>query len=75
MFFKKFKQLIIIFVVTTFIMPQSILAYSNKIIAGGDTIGIKIKTDGVIISGFYKIDSTFFVFPEKNRAGRGFAGF
>lgn len=59
MFFKKFKQLIIIFVVTTFIMPQSILAYSNKIIAGGDTIGIEIKTDGVIISGFYKIDSKY----------------
>ena len=56
MTFKKLKSFIAMFVVATFIMPQSILAYSNKIIAGGETIGIEIKTKGVMITGFYDVD-------------------
>ena len=35
MFFKKFKNLIAIFLIATFIMPQSVFAYSKYIVAGG----------------------------------------
>lgn len=33
--FKKFKNFIAIFIVATFIMPQSVFAYSKYIVAGG----------------------------------------
>ena len=55
---KKFK---ISFVLTllTFIIPFNVLAYSDYIIAGGENIGIEIKTDGVMIVGMYEIDGTY----------------
>lgn len=53
--FKKIKSLLAIVLVATFIMPQSVLAYSKYIVAGGETIGLQINNKGIIISGFYKI--------------------
>ena len=38
------------------IMPLNVLAYSNKIIAGGESIGIDIKSDGIMIVGFYRVN-------------------
>ena len=46
--FKKIKNFIAIMIVATFIMPQSILAYSNYIVAGGENIGLQINNDGKI---------------------------
>ena len=56
MFFKKFKIQTLIFLLTLFIIPQSILAYSDKIIASGETVGIKLNTDGILIVGSYEIN-------------------
>lgn len=59
MFFKKFKSFIAIAIIATFIMPQSILAYSKYIIAGGENIGLQINNDGIIIAGFYKVGDIY----------------
>ena len=49
MSFKKLKSFIAIFLVATFIMPQSLLAYSKYIVAGGENIGLSINNKGIII--------------------------
>ena len=59
MYFKKLKSFLAIFIVATFIMPQSIYAYSNYIIAGGENIGLQINNNGIIVAGFYKVDNEF----------------
>ena len=52
-----------IFIVATFIMPQSILAYSKYVVVGGENIGLQINNKGIIVAGFYKIGD---VMPSKN---------
>ena len=59
MFFKKLKSFIAIIIVATFIMPQSILAYSKYIIAGGENIGLQIRNKGIIVAGFYKVSNKY----------------
>ncbi len=56
---KKFKNIIIIFLITTFIMPQCLFAYSEHIIAGGENIGLKVTNNGVIVAGFYKVNNGY----------------
>lgn len=41
---------------TLLVFPFSVIAYSNKIIAGGETIGIQVQSKGVYIVGFYPIN-------------------
>ena len=53
MHMKKLKVLLI-FLITLF--PSFVYAYSEYIIPGGESIGINIKTEGILIVGFYKID-------------------
>lgn len=65
MLFKKFKSFIAIFIVATFIMPQSVLAYSKYIVAGGENIGLQINNDGIIVAGFYKVGEEY---PGKEAA-------
>ena len=48
----------IIFLISLFI-PFQILAYSNKVILGGENIGINIESDGILVVGFYKINNTY----------------
>ena len=54
---KKIYSLFLILAITLF--PVSTLAYSDRIIPGGESIGIEINTDGIIIVGFYKIDGKY----------------
>lgn len=56
MFFKKFKKTSILFLLTLFIMPHYVQAYSDFIYAGGENIGIEIKTNGVIVIGSYEVN-------------------
>lgn len=42
-----------------FIFPIIIYGYSNHIIVGGESIGIKINTDGLVVVGFYKVDGEY----------------
>lgn len=59
MFLKKFKKALITILLTLFIMPGFAHAYSDYIIAGGKTIGMELKAEGVIIVGLYKVDGEY----------------
>lgn len=63
MILKKLKTFFAIILVATFIMPQSILAYSDYIIAGGENIGLQVKNKGLIVAGFYKVND---IYPGKD---------
>lgn len=56
MFLKKIKKASFLFLLTFFILPNSIFAYSDQIYAGGENIGIEIKSNGVLIVGSYLVD-------------------
>ena len=51
------KKYIITFLVL-FFLPIFVLAYSNKVVLGGQNLGIAIESDGVLVVGFYKINNT-----------------
>ena len=38
------------------ILPIIVLAYSDYIIPGGETLGIEVNSKGIVIIGFYKVD-------------------
>lgn len=50
------KKLLILFLL---LFPINIYAYSDKIIPGGNTIGINVSSKGVMIVGFYKINGKY----------------
>lgn len=52
------KKIICSLIISVF-LPINILAYSLNIIPGGESIGIKINTDGLIINGFYKVNNEY----------------
>ena len=52
---KKLKILIISFI----LLPLNVLAYSDYIIPGGETLGIEINSDGIMVIGFYQINGKF----------------
>lgn len=56
MFFKNFKKTVIMLLLSFFIIPINALAYSDKIIASGENIGITLNSDGVLIVGVYDVD-------------------
>lgn len=58
MFLKKIKKTIII-ILTSFIMPISIFAYSDYILVGGENVGIEINSKGVMVVGLYEIDGKY----------------
>ncbi len=58
-FLKKLKLQIIFPLLILFIMPINIYAYSKYIIPGGETIGIEVNSEGVLIVGFYEVDNRY----------------
>ena len=50
---------IVILLLSLFFLPFSVLAYSDKIILGGDSIGIEVNTNGVMVIGFYEINGKY----------------
>ena len=54
----KFKNKLAIFL-CSFMFPLNIFAYSDKIILGGNNIGINIQNNGVIVTGFYKVNGEY----------------
>ncbi len=56
MFFKKLKKAFMWLLLSLFIIPNNVFAYSKYILAGGENIGIELNSKGVIIVGTYKID-------------------
>ena len=55
-FFKILKKQTLLLLLAFIIIPQSIFAYSDYIIAGGQTVGIKLNTDGILVVGSYNIN-------------------
>ena len=53
--FKKIKKFLFIFLLSFIIMPTNTFAYSDKVYAGGDNIGIELRSKGVMIIGTYKV--------------------
>lgn len=55
MFFKKLKRTSVL-LLSLFIIPTSVLGYSDYLIPGGENIGIQIETSGVIVVGMYDVN-------------------
>lgn len=49
----------IILLIILMFVPFNVFAYSDFIIPGGETIGISVDGDGVVVMGFYKVDGTY----------------
>lgn len=47
---------IFIVLISAIFMPLEIFAYSKYIIPGGETLGIELKSDGIMVIGFYEIN-------------------
>ncbi len=45
----------VLFILILFLFPLQIFAYSNKVIIGGDSIGIELTSNGIYVVGFYPI--------------------
>lgn len=57
MFFKNFKNKLFILMLLSFFfsIPISVNAYSDKVIVGGENIGIEVKSKGVLVVGYYNV--------------------
>ena len=49
----------ILIMLTIFLFPLTVFAYSDYIIPGGQTLGVEVETDGIMIIGFYKIEGKY----------------
>lgn len=52
---KKLHSIITLLMISL-LMPLQVLAYSDYVIPGGQSVGIEIDMDGILVVGFYKID-------------------
>lgn len=59
MFLKKLKKTCLCLLLSLFIMPSCILAYSDYIIAGGENIGIELNAKGIMVVGVYKVGDNY----------------
>lgn len=56
----KFKKSIQILILSfLLILPLNVFAYSKNLIPGGETIGIEVHSDGVLVVGFYKVNDNY----------------
>ncbi len=53
----KFKKIFLMLLLSLLIIPINTLAYSNKLIVGGQNIGIEVKTNGILVVGLYKVNN------------------
>ncbi|MDD4795804.1 MAG: SpoIVB peptidase S55 domain-containing protein [Bacilli bacterium] len=51
------KKYMILLMILLF--PLNVLAYSSHIIPSGQTLGIEIQNDGILVIGFYKVENRF----------------
>ena len=49
----------VIFTIFIFLLPIYVLAYSKNIIPGGESIGIRINSSGLVVVGYYKVDNDY----------------
>lgn len=56
----KFKNKLLLFWAFLLLMwPLNIFAYSDKIIPGGENVGIEVNSKGILVVGFYKVGDEF----------------
>ena len=48
-----------IFTIFIFLLPIYVFAYSKYIIPGGESIGININSDGLVVVGYYKVKNNY----------------
>ncbi len=65
----KFKKFFLMLLITLFIIPINVLAYSDKLILGGNNIGIEVKTKGILVVGLYEIDNKLIAESSGIQAG------
>jgi len=68
MFLKYLKKTLFSVILSIFIIPSLVLAYSDYIYAGGENIGIEINSSGVFVVGFYDVggsDNKFFQIGDR----------
>lgn len=53
------KKLPILFLVLLTLFPSIVFAYSDKIILGGENVGIKVNSKHVMVVGFYKVEDKY----------------
>jgi len=53
------KKTFLSILLTILFIPTITLAYSDYLILGGDNIGIELKSKGVIVVGFYKVNNEY----------------
>lgn len=53
------KKLLSLLILLLLIMPQIAFAYSDKVLLGGQNVGIEVATKEITIVGFYKVNNTF----------------
>lgn len=41
------------------LLPLNVIAYSEYIIPGGDTLGIEVNSKGVVVVGYYEVDGKY----------------
>ena len=64
-----FKKTLLGFFTALLLFPNIVLAYSPYIYAGGENIGIDVKSNGVVIVGTYKVGSENIVADSDLRIG------
>ncbi len=53
------KKTFLLLVVASLLIPFNAYAYSEYIIAGGQNIGIRLNSNGVLVVGFYKVNDDY----------------
>ena len=65
----KFKKIFLMLLISLVSIPTNIYAYSNKVILGGNNIGIEVKTKGILVVGLYEIDNVLLAESSGIQAG------
>ena len=55
----KLKNKLLLAILLLVTIPINVFAYSNYVIASGETIGIEVNSKGVLVVGFYEINNKF----------------
>lgn len=65
----KIKKFFITLLISFIIIPSSVFAYSDKLIVGGQNIGIEVKTKGILVVGLYKVNDVLVAESSGIKAG------
>ena len=65
----KFKKFFLTLLISLIIIPINAYAYSDKLIVGGNNIGIEVKTKGILVIGTYEINGEYVSKDSNIKAG------